>query len=217
MIDPIDLFLAHHLEQAGVQRLGGRQVGTERFFDHHPSEGLRGFLEQPGRAQPPGDLTEEARRGRQVEHRITGTAGGNLRGQRGVGRIVEKIALHITDVLRQPAPERGIQRLLRGLTALGGDLGAAEFFQLPGELGVGDCVVIDPDDMQAIVEQTVTTQVVQRRHQQTLDQITVGTEQEQRGRRGGLNLAFLAGSIHFFGVSTWPPKPKRIADSSLSP
>jgi hypothetical protein len=93
--------------------------------------------------------------------------------------------------------------------------------------------VIDTDDAQTVVDQAVAAQVAQCRHQQALDQIAGGAEQEQRRRRRDrrglqirLGLPFLRrglalrravpGSSHYCGISTWPPKPKRIADSSLS-
>lgn len=77
--------------------------------------------------------------------------------------------------------------------------------------------MIDADDVQPFVHQTVARQVVKRRHQQTLDQVTVRTEQKQgrRGRNFGFLLGTAARQTHYFG-SLWPPNPKRMADSILS-
>ena len=104
------------------------------------------------------------------------------------------------------------------LADLGGHFGSNEVFEFFRKGFIGDGVVVNADDPQSIPKQTVTTQVVQRRHQQALDQITMGTEQKQRGRWCGFCLGFIADQTgHFFEVSTWPPKPKRWAERILSP
>jgi hypothetical protein len=40
--------------------------------------------------------------------------------------------------------------------------------------------MVDSDDVQILSDQPIPAQVVQRRHQQALDQVTMGPEQEQR-------------------------------------
>ncbi|MNN64905.1 hypothetical protein D3C81_1803780 [compost metagenome] len=94
---------------------------------------------------------------------------------------------------------------------------ADEVFEFFREVEIADGVVIHPDDPQVVPQQTIATEVVQRRHQQALDQVAMGTEQKQCGRRCWLCLGLLADRGHFFGVSTWPPKPKRWAERILSP
>ncbi|MNI61009.1 hypothetical protein D3C73_1162540 [compost metagenome] len=217
MIDPVDLVFRHHLEQAGVQRLRSGQIGTERFLDHHPPEGLRGFHQQTTGAQAAHHFAEETRRGGQVEDGVTGAAGGDFGRQRLIRAVVQEIALHVADTLGQLGPQLRVKGLIT-VADLAGHFGPNEILELLRKGLVGDGVVVNAHDPQSIPQQAVTTQVVQRRHQQALDQVTVGTEQEQRGRWCGFCLGFIANqSGHFFEVSTWPPKPKRCAERTLSP
>jgi len=80
--------------------------------------------------------------------------------------------------------------------------GANEVLEFLGKVGIADGVVINADNAQALAQQPVTTQVVQRRHKQALDQVAVGTKQKQRGGRSGFGLGFLAVGGHFLDVST---------------
>ncbi|MCY1426032.1 hypothetical protein D9M71_418400 [compost metagenome] len=61
MVDAVDLPLAHHLQQAGVERLGAGQVGAEGLLDHHAAKTAGGLVEQPGLPQAQGHFGEEAR------------------------------------------------------------------------------------------------------------------------------------------------------------
>jgi len=80
--------------------------------------------------------------------------------------------------------------------------GADEVFEFLGEVGIADGVVIHADNAQAIAQQAITAEVVQRRHQQALYQVTMGTKQKQGGGRSGFGLRFLAVGGHFLEVST---------------
>ncbi|MCY1426031.1 hypothetical protein D9M71_418390 [compost metagenome] len=124
---------------------------------------------------------------------------------------VEEIASLVVQALGQPCPELFVQ-------ALGSTLATFvtldhERMQARGEvLGTGR-VVVDADDAQVAVQQTVAAEVVQRRHQQALDQVAIGAEQEQGARWCGWNGLF----SHSPFFSTWPPKPRRMAERILSP
>ncbi|MNH10907.1 hypothetical protein D3C79_703980 [compost metagenome] len=187
VVDTVDLLFAHDLEQAGVERLGAGQVRAEGFFHHHPAKAI-GFVEQAGGAQALHHFAEKARRGGQVEHRVGTGVAANAFGDGLVGGLVEKVAGQVTDALGQARPELVIQALagaFTGLVAL-----AHEGFQARGEFTVGGGVMVDADDPQALVEQAVAAQVVQRRHQQALDQVAIGAKQEQVARRGRFDLCF---------------------------
>ncbi|KPY81685.1 Uncharacterized protein ALO94_05590 [Pseudomonas syringae pv. spinaceae] len=217
MVDPVDLFFAHDLEQAAIERHCTGQIGAERLFDNYPAEPVIGFLQQTGRPQALGHFAEEPRRGGQIKHRIFRTGALDLAGDVLIGRIIEKVTLHIADTLGQRAPQRRIERVLATAGNFAGGLVANEIFEFFGEVRIADRVMIDADDVQPFIHQTVARQVVKRRHQQTLDQVTMCTEQKQGG--WGRNFGFLLGTAarqtHYLG-SLWPPNPKRMADSILS-
>jgi hypothetical protein len=67
------------------------RVGTERLFDHHPSERLRRFFQQTGSAETANDFAEKTRRGSQIEHRIACAAVGDFRRQRLISAVVQKV------------------------------------------------------------------------------------------------------------------------------
>ncbi|MNM96985.1 hypothetical protein D3C81_1094800 [compost metagenome] len=211
MVDAVDLPLAHHLQQAGVERLGAGQVGAKGLFHHDPAKAAGRFVEQPGLPQALRHLGEEARRGCQVEDGVAVAGCVDALGEGLVGGRVEEIAGLVIQALGQACPQLLIQALGRALaTFVTLD---HERMQAPGEfLGSGG-VVVDTDDAQVAVQQTVTAEVVKRRHQQALDQVAIGAEQEQSTWRSGRNALF--GHSAFF--STWPPKPRRMAERILSP
>ncbi|MNQ43900.1 hypothetical protein D3C85_576400 [compost metagenome] len=216
MVDPVDLLFGHDLEQTRVQGFGRWQIGAKGLFHHHPAEGIRALHQQPGRSEPAHHFTEETRRGREVEHRVARAAFGDFSRQRLVGAVIQKIALDVADALGQFGPERRVQGVVMA-THLVGRFVANEVFEFFRKVRIADGVMVDSDDPHSVPQQPVTTQVVQRRHQQALDQIAMGTEQKQRGRWCRLCLGLPADRGHFFEVSTWPPKPKRMADRILSP
>ncbi len=255
VVDPIDLLLFHVCQQALVQRLGTGQVGAEGLLHHQPAIGVPALLQQSRLAQALGHVTKEARGSGQVEDGIVGIGLGNALAHCCIGGVLEEVTLQIADAAAQPAPEVRIQRLVTGL-ALGLGLIADKGFQAVSEALVGIGIVVDADDLGTVVEQPVAQEVVQRRNQQALDQVTIGAEKEQRGWRcsGGFGAGapFLgsgaggdgrrighdralstraAGAVprdaargrstgerpgFYCGISTWPPKPKRMADKSLS-
>ncbi|MCY1174254.1 hypothetical protein D9M73_144480 [compost metagenome] len=92
-----------------------------------------------------------------------------------IGRFVEKVPGDVADALGQAAPQCVIEGRGAFVVALFFD----ECPQLGGEFGIAGLVVIDPDDMQAIVQQAIAAEVVQGRHEQALDQVAIGAEQKQ--------------------------------------
>ncbi|MNG93976.1 hypothetical protein D3C79_529690 [compost metagenome] len=211
MVDAVDLPLAHHLQQAGVQGLGAGQVGAERFLYHDPTKTAFGLVQQPGIAQPQGHFGEEARRRGKVENGVAVAGFLDAPGNRFIGGGVEEITGLVVQALGQARPEFVVQALASALAAL--VTLTHERVQALGELLGGGAVVVDTDDTQVAVQQAVAAEVVQRRHQQALDQVAIGAEQEQGTRRGGRKGLF----SHSPFFSTWPPKPRRMAESTLSP
>ncbi|MNH22867.1 hypothetical protein D3C79_827390 [compost metagenome] len=132
-------------------------------------------------------------------------------GQRGIGGRVQEVAGLVVQALGQARPKFFVQALGCALAALVAF--THERVQAFGEFIGSGGIMVHTNDAQVAVEQAVPAQVVQRRHQQALDQVTVGTEQEQ-GTRAGCRSG-LSGHWPFF--STWPPKPRRMAERTLSP
>ena len=211
VVNTVDLPLAHHLQQAGVQRLGTGQVGAERLLHHDPPKAAGRLVEQAGLPKALGHFREETRRGGQVKDGVAVAGLVDALAQGLVGGRVEEIARLVVQALGQPRPEFFVQ-------ALGGAFAALvtlghERMQACGKfLGRGR-VVVNANDAQVAVEQTVAAEVVQRRHEQALDQVAIGAEQKQRA--GGCGRSAFFSHSSFF--STWPPKPRRMAESTLSP
>jgi hypothetical protein len=65
------------------------------------------------------------------------------------------------------------------VAALGPRLFDDERFELRGEIRVAHLVMVDPDDVQAVVQQSIPAQIVQGRHQQAFDKVAMGAEQKQ--------------------------------------
>ncbi|MOA16223.1 hypothetical protein D3C78_1364240 [compost metagenome] len=151
MVDAVDLLFRHHLEQASIQGFGRMQVGTEGFFDHHPSESLGGFFQQAGRAKTAHHFTEETRRGGQIEHRIASTAVGDFCRQRLISAVVQEIALDVADAFGEFGPQRRVKGLI-ALAGPGGHLVADEVFEFFREAFIADGVVVNADDPQSIPE-----------------------------------------------------------------
>jgi hypothetical protein len=162
-------------------------------------------------AQALGHFGEEAWRGGQVEDGIAVAGLVDAFGQGLVSRRVEEVAGLVVQALGQARPELVVQAALAAFAAL--VTLQHEGMQALGERFGAGRIVIDADDAQVAVQQAITAEVVQRRHQQALDQVAVGAEQEQGAGWSGRNVWF--GHSPFF--STWPPKPRRMAERILSP
>ena len=127
-----------------------------------------------------------------------------------IGGRVQEIADLVVQTFGQARPHFVIQTLVGALPAFVA-LDHEGMQALCERLGRG-WIVVDTNDAQVAVQQAIAAEVVQRRHQQALDQIAVGAEQEQRaGRRGRDALC------RHLPFSTWPPKPRRMAERILSP
>ncbi len=184
VVDAVDLLFAHHREQRRIQRLSAGQVGTERFFHHNPTKAV-GFVEQPCTAQLPGHLGEKTRRGSQIEDGIARAALVDPLCDGLIGGRGEEIASQIMNTPGQAPPSLFIKTACALITLVAF---THEGFQTRGKLTVGGRVVIDPDNTHARVKQAITLQVEQGRHQQTFDQIAIGTKQKQRARCSGFSL-----------------------------
>src|SRR3954467_2092951 len=69
VIDAIDLALAQHAADLGVQRFCTRQVVAKRFFVNKATEAVL-FAGQAGTAELASDLAKEARTGSEIEEGI---------------------------------------------------------------------------------------------------------------------------------------------------
>ena len=126
------------------------------------------------------------------------------------GRVQEVAGL-VVELFGQARPELFVQALGAPLTALVPL--QHERVQPVGERFGSGRIVVDADNAQVAVQQPVAAKVVQRRHQQALDQVAIGAEQKQGA--GGRGWDRLFSHSPFF--STWPPKPRRMAERILSP
>jgi len=152
MVNPVDLLLAHDIEQALIQCLSCLHVRAKRFFNDDPAKCIGGFLEQPAGTQPLHDFAEKAWCSGQVEHRIASAAGDDFLLQRPVGAVIQKIALHVADVLRQRGPQIGIQALPVRMIHLAGRFIANEVLQLFGKTLITDPIVVNAHNAQATVQ-----------------------------------------------------------------
>ncbi len=74
----------------------------------------------------------------------------------------------------------------------------------------------DDDDVEVVADQPVAREVDERGRQQAARKVSRAAEDHQC--RGGRGIArHDLRDRHYCGISTWPPKPWRIAESSLSP
>ncbi len=199
MIDAIDLVLAHHTQQAGVQCFGSGQVGAERLLDNHASKGVGRFLQQASATQARRHFTEEARRGGQIEHGVAGAVFLDTLGNGGIGFILDEVASDVADALGQACPQLGVQRRFGAAPFCLGLL-ADEVFELLREGLIRDVVVVDPHDVQTVIQQAIATEVVQCRGQQPFDQVAMGAKKENRGGRSSFYLGFSL--FHYFFTST---------------
>jgi len=211
MVDAVDLPLAHHLQQASVERLGAGQVGAEGLFHHHSAKAAGRLVKQTGLPEALRHFGEEARRRGQVEDGVAVAGLFDALGNGLVSRRVEEVACLVIQALGQAGPELIVEALVAALAAF--VTLAHERLQPLSEIRGAGRVVVDADDAQVTVQQAVAAEVIQRRHQQALDQVAIGAEQEQ-GTRGCSGNGLFGHSAFF---STWPPKPRRMAERILSP
>jgi len=174
---------------------------AERLFDDETAEA--GFLfQQPGLGEILRDRPEEARGGGEIESDIA-RALQSLRQLHERLGIVE-FRLEIGDFVFALRP--GSFRFL---------VGKIEMF---GEL-LHDALVrpvVDDEDIEIMSDQTITGEIDDRRRQQPTREIAGAEDHEDRWWSGIAGLQPW-GTRHYCGISTWPPKPWRMAESSLSP
>ena len=179
MIDAENLRFAGDLEDARVERLGRRQVRTERFLDHEPAKRAVRFLQQTRSPEVFGDGAEEAGRNCEIEDHVPAQAFGELCVVAGILEVEDGVF----EPPRDPAPGRLIDliRMKLGAGAFGEALQRIVEFGAPA---VGRAiVVIEADDLQLIVEQLAAGEVVDGRHQEAFGEIADRTENGDRTRR----------------------------------
>ena len=71
-------------------------------------------------------------------------------------------------------------------------------------------MMADTDERHVLIQQAGPSEVNERGYQQSAGEVPKCAE-DNEGSRG------CSQSIAHCGISTWPPKPNRIAESSLSP
>ena len=186
VVDAEDLVLAQHRCERVVEFLGRSEVAAQGLFHHHA-----GVLGEVVVRQRGNHLAEQPRGDGQVEHRQTHVLHGiGEVGER--GRIVV-VAVHVLDAVQQ----------LLGRLVLGGHAGVGErradavtqLLEAPPLAG-------DADDRD--VELAALLQGVQRRVQLLVRQVAGCAEQDQAVGLGA-----------HAPPSTWPPKPRRMAESTL--
>jgi hypothetical protein len=70
VVDPVDLVLGEGMADLLVERAGRVEVAPERLLDDDPPPGALVLAREPGLAEPPDDLPEEAGRRREVEEDV---------------------------------------------------------------------------------------------------------------------------------------------------
>lgn len=190
MIDPVDLGLAGAGKDLPVQRLCRGKVGPERFFDHDAAETI-GLVEQPFIAELIYDGTEEGRRCGEVEDRVPG----KLAAESLIHSRIGEIALQIADTTAEPWPVGIVLH---------------EFVKRLAQLLVVAVMMADTDERHVLIQQAGPSEVNERGYQQSAGEVPKCAEDNESSRG-------CSQSIAHCGISTWPPKPNRIAESSLSP
>ena len=147
-----------------------REVAAERLLDHDP-----GAAGQTGVGQPGGDVVEQARRDRQVEHRVLDAL--EALGQPLEGLRLPVVAAHVAEGGGEPSQHRLVDGPRRRPPPTPG----------PGSSGL--VVPVgggDADDREA-VELAPLGQVVERREELLVGQVAGGPEQRSGRRLEGGN------------------------------
>jgi hypothetical protein len=193
VVDPVDLVLPEHVADMGIQLAGGRKTVPKRLLDHdaapisRPVFGIA-LARQTDGAEAVDHRPKEAVGNREIENRIAlcaVAAFGCL--QRVVKVAVEtgvgEIALQIVHSLREAVPS-----LLVDMTAI--ELGCLadrhlqEIIEAASPafrafLGAGDT-----DHHEPVRKETGSGEIVERRDQETLGQITARAENHHGARTG---------------------------------
>ena len=115
MVDPKNEGFRKYFMQSAVQRLRGREIAPERFFDDDPR-----LLGAAGFGETLHDRAEHARRNRQVVNRPG--CGAQSLFQPGEGRRIGVVAAHIAQLRRQLLEATGFEVAAALLDALAGAL-----------------------------------------------------------------------------------------------
>src|SRR5215469_4162824 len=185
VVDAKRLILMQARSQLAIQRVGRVEIVAERLLDDHSAPVAARFFSQPGIGKLLDDLAEENRRDRGIEEIVALRAVSlvdllEFRLETLTRRSVLEVARHVGDPTVEPFPQ------------IITDLGRREFLDLPAQLLaeiLGTHVdVADANDRKFVGQQIVVAQVVQRRYQQALGQITSGAEDYEDAWTGGASL-----------------------------
>ncbi len=185
VVDAKDLGLVEGRRDRIVERLGAREVVSERLLEHHPREGAAAALaargrDEPGCPQTFDDGAELARWDGQIKEAIFARAALDvgafeLRAERRVGRRVLRRAADVA----QASLEVGPRPLVDGLAAREGGYGGTH---LRAKCLVRLVAPRDPDHGEAPRQGSAPRQVVERRHQLAARQVTRGAEDDHSAR-----------------------------------
>jgi hypothetical protein len=195
VIDPVDLVLVPVGEHVAVQLQRGGQVGAERLLDDDPLPA--GAVLEAGLVQLLADQAEEAGRGGEVEEGVAARLVFRVEpGDLGLERLVGAEVIEAGRDVVKTADEIVPGGLIEGVTRV-------ELLDVVAEpraerLG-RERVHGRAQQREAVGQQAVTGEVVERRHQQALGQVARGAEDEHHARlarrTGGIRIR-AAGSHH---------------------
>jgi hypothetical protein len=177
VVDAVDLRFHQQAGEGTVQGDGGRQIPAERLLENHAAAMPVG--DQPRVAQFPGDALEEGRCRGQVEDVVRplpfpGEALPEFREGRGIGEVRGEVghtrgeSVPVLPLRLAPARE-----LVQPLS------------QVSAERLVRHDDAVHPHDSELLGQPPVQEEVVQRRREFPLREITPGPEDDQDGRLGG--------------------------------
>ncbi len=181
VIDPIDLVLLPVGEHLPVELERGGQVGAERLLDDDAFPA--GAVLEAGAVQLLAEQAEEARRRGEVEEDVAaalvlGVEPGHLGLERLEGAEVVEAGRQVVEAADQVVP----RRLVEGMTGVE----LLDVLAEPGAEGVGrERVHRRAQQREALAQQAVAGEVVERRHQQALGQVAGGAEDEHHARLAG--------------------------------
>ena len=200
MVHPVDLVLLQRLQDLGIERLGRGQIMAERLLDHDPAPLPVFFRHQPRRPQARDDHAEEAIRDREIEKVVACRAGRLVQPRQMLadpaeGRGIGQVTLHIAHAVGQPAPG-GLVDMVGLELAILGDEFVHRIGQALAPLLRGAGRHVDADELELPGQPLGIHQIVERRHDQTLRQITGSAEDHHgagRRRNSALGLRSVPG------------------------
>src|SRR5271166_4588314 len=188
VIDPIDLVFGQHLEDLRVEGFGRCQIVPEGFLNDHPPPGVLRLEGEPGVAELLDDGAEEPFGDRQIEQDIGCIVllpllcQQLLEAAKGFG--LREVSTHIVHAAHELRPGLLVDRLALSLVPACACRGLHHLGQAPTPPFGGPVIMIDANDGEAVRKLPGSNKIVDRRHDETLGQISASTEDHQDcGRR----------------------------------